>query len=819
MLGAAEFPPKLPTAKASGTHQAFKVPGHVKVAPLGDDRWRVTVAIDSATARKHLAGAERVQLVGDFTSWQGQAVPFKRQSDGSWTATTEAPSGRRSYKFIVDGNRWIPDPANAAGEDDGHGGSNSLLFLGTEASIDPSKARRGDGVIEGAGLIHSERAASDRQRAAGEWLVRYRTLHNDVDAVRLVWRSGTEEGVRIMSRVAQVGPLDVWEASLPALTATTAYTFILKDGPLTVRDPNVYSLDPNADGGFRTPDWAKDAVWYQVMVERFANGNEANDRPNTLPWTQDWLKSAAHEGKDGQTFYRHFVFDRFFGGDIAGLRARLPYLKDLGVNALYLMPMFQATTPHKYNTTNFLHIDENFGAGGDYEAAAAKEDLLDPKTWTFSESDKQFVDFLAEAKRQGFRVVIDGVFNHVGTRHPAFQDVKKNGKDSAFAEWFDIKSWDPFVYDAWWGFSELPVLRKDPVTGIASAVARKHIMDVTRRWMDPNGDGDPSDGVDGWRLDVPNEVPLPFWREWREQVKSINPNAYISGEIWDRADQYLKGDAFDGVMNYEFCKPAIEWIGNKEKKIKASELDSKLGALRVAYPAEAHYAMMNLLDSHDTDRVASMMRNPDRVYNQQNRDQDGAKYDQSKPSADEYAKQRLLALLQMTYVGAPMIYYGDEVGMWGASDPNNRKPMLWVDKQPYQNPEDAPNLSMLEYYKSIIALRNAHPALRTGSFRTVLVDDAQDAWVFMREGGGEQVLVALNASDMEASLGLGELGAGWKLVWNGNPRLGSTGPSVAFDSARAVVPSRTGQVWVRQSPASGSGAPAAPAAPTAPATK
>ncbi|MFO0783683.1 MAG: alpha-amylase family glycosyl hydrolase [Phycisphaerales bacterium] len=178
--------------------------------------------------------------------------------------------------------------------------------------------------------------------------------------------------------------------------------------------------------------------------------------------------------------------------------------------------------------------------------------------------------FLAEAKKQGFHVVIDGVFNHVGTGHPAFQDVKAHGRTSRFADWFDIKTWEPFTYDAWWGFSELPVFKKDPEKGLASKTAREHIFAVTQRWMDPNGDGDPSDGVDGWRLDVPNEVPLPFWWEWRTLVKKINPNAYISGEIWDRAEAYLDGRAFDGVMNYEFAKPAVQWVANQKQKITAS---------------------------------------------------------------------------------------------------------------------------------------------------------------------------------------------------------------------------------------------------------
>lgn len=805
LLGGAPFPPSAPVATASGTQPESVAPVSVRVERVGADRWKATFVLDAAAAGK----AERVQVAGDFTAWQARAVAMERRGDGAWTVTLEIPSGRRLYKFIVDGSRWISDPRNPAGEPDGHGGSNSLLLLGSAHAADAARAKRGDGRVEGAALAHDPASPADRQRAAGQWLVRYRTLSGDVESVRLVWKTDLSEGGTDMAQIARAGALDIWEAALPATTGPIAYTFLLKDGPVTVRDPKVYALDPMATGGFRTPDWAKDAIWYQVMVERFDNGDPSNDKTGTLPWTHEWAKPAAGEGADGQTFYRHYVFDRFFGGDIAGLRRRLPYLKELGVNALYLMPMFQATTPHKYNTTSFIHVDERFGAGNDYAAAAAREDILDPRTWAFTASDKQFLDFLAEAKRMGFRVVIDGVFNHVGTGHPAFQDVKRRGKESPFAEWFDIKSWDPFVYDAWWGFSELPVLRKDPENGIASASARRHIMDITRRWMDPNGDGDPSDGVDGWRLDVPNEVPIAFWRTWRAEVKRINPEAYISGEIWERADEYLTGDAFDAVMNYEFCKPAIEWIANRERKIMASELDRKLGELRVAYPAEAHYAMMNLLDSHDTDRVASMIKNPDRTYNQLNREQDGAPYDQSKPGEEEYARQRLLALLQMTYVGAPMIYYGDEVGMWGASDPNNRKPMLWADRQPYDNPEDAPNLALLAYYKEIIALRRAHPALRTGSFRTVLVDDAQDVWAFLREGGGEQVLVALNASGKPAGIALPMEGGGWRAAWGEGADLPGAGT--------VNIPARGGRVWVRPVPAaSAAGAASGAATGTAP---
>ena len=231
--------------------------------------------------------------------------------------------------------------------------------------------------------------------------------------------------------------------------------------------------------------------------------------------------------------------------------------------------------------------------------------------------------------------------------------------------------------------------------------------------MDPNGDGDPSDGIDGWRLDVPMEVAMPFWDRWCAHVKSINPDAYLTGEVWDRADAWVNGERFDAVMNYVFARAAIEWIGHDRRKITASELDRRLSELRLAYPLETTQCMMNLADSHDTDRLVSMMLNPDRGYDQENREQTNRGYDNSKPGEVHYRRARLMALLQMTYIGAPMIYYGDEVGMWGPDDPSNRKPMLWKDLQPYaKSRENRVDEEHLDHYRRLGALRRENPALR-----------------------------------------------------------------------------------------------------------
>jgi len=741
----AQWPPA-PPLKADNVDDPGPLPASITAEPMGAGSWRCTFRF------RPPEGAQRVALAGTFNGWNRDANPMTGPDEqGEWKTTIQIASAAHQYKFVVDGARWFSDPENSARVDDNRGGFNSVLYLGRMARLTESPGRVGDGRIDAAGLEHqSDLPLYFQALSANRALLRYRTFAHDVQHV---WAAVRDGDVAEMRQVDS-GPLfALWEATVSVTDVSVGrpvveYTFVLSDGGPRFSDANVYAVGFSEEDIFRTPDWAKNAAWYQIMLDRFRNGDPGNDPEPVRPWTSEWFTPSPWEGADGETFYKHFVFRRFYGGDLAGLEEELPYLHELGVNAIYLNPIFKAPSNHKYNATNYLHVDDHFGTKGDYAAAAEQEDLLDPSTWVWTESDRRFIAFLKEAHDLGFRVIIDGVFNHVGTEHPAFQDVQKNGKRSRFADWFDVTSWEPFRYNGWAGFGELPVFKKSP-DGLASPSLKAHLFAVTRRWMDPDGDGDPSDGIDGWRLDVPNEIAEPFWVEWREVVKSVNPDAYITGEIWDRADAWLDGRHFDAVMNYEFARAAVAWICNKRDKITVSEIDRRLRKLRLAYPLAATLVMQNLVDSHDTDRLASMALNPDRTYDHENRVQDnGPNYNNDKPSADDYTRARLVALLQMTYVGAPMIYYGDEVGMWGADDPTCRKPMLWEDLQPYEKPEE--NFVMkdhLDFYKQVVALRNAHPALRTGSFQTLLADDEADVWVFRRWNRDEQLVVALNASE------------------------------------------------------------------------
>jgi glycosidase len=275
--------------------------------------------------------------------------------------------------------------------------------------------------------------------------------------------------------------------------------------------------------------------------------------------------------------------------------------------------------------------------------------------------------------------------------------------------------------------------------------------------MDPNGDGDPSDGIDGWRLDVANEVSHVFWKGWRSLVKSINPNAYIVGELWDDASPWLHGDEFDAVMNYRFARATIRFFfDTNNKKYSPHEFDEELADIRKSYPPDVNYVMQNLIDSHDTDRLLSMIVNPNRKYDDNNGLRNNPAYNISKPPQSAHATMKLIVLFQMTYLGAPMIYYGDEAGMWGADDPDERKPMVWSDLK-YDNEATHPipgrsrsndvvafDSTLFDYYKMVIKIREQNEALRRGSFQSVSVPRAENIYAFIRATPQNSVLVVLN---------------------------------------------------------------------------
>ena len=543
------------------------------------------------------------------------------------------------------------------------------------------------------------------------------------------------------------------------------------------------------------PEWAARAVWYQIFPERFRNGDPANDPtrdsledPADVPrdwsvtrWTKDWYARDAWEtgqdtmGKPDATpdFYKHGVFDRRYGGDLQGVLDKLGYLQDLGVNAIYFNPIFYARSLHKYDASSLQHIDPYMGPDPKGDLALIAGETEDPTTWHWSAADRLFLKLVAEAHRRGFHVLIDGVFNHTGRDFFAFRDLKQKQQASRYKDWYVVTSWanpaDPaskFTYKGWWGHDTLPVFAASADKTDLAAGPRQYVWDVTKRWLCPIVDGTAAQGIDGWRLDAADERPAKFWTAWNGYVRSLNPNVYTCGETWKPADRFVADDGFSACMNYfAFAFPVKGFL--IDDRIPASSFASLLDSRREAFQASAIPVLQNLVDSHDTDRLASMIVNRrsaiypsdgDIPYDEKNDVRNGATYDIRKPDATDRAIQRIVVLFQMTYLGAPVVYYGDEAGMWGAHDPDCRMPMVWKDLKfdlqatdPRGIPRraDDPNFNpaVFAFYKSVIALRNAHPVLATGSVRFLSENDKDQTLTMLRGGASEDLVIAINRGD------------------------------------------------------------------------
>jgi len=546
---------------------------------------------------------------------------------------------------------------------------------------------------------------------------------------------------------------------------------------------------PLNDNGEFVPEWAKRAVWYQVFPERFRNGDPSNDPtvddlvgadPVDLPkqwqihpWGSDWYERQPYELANGEKELWKHLLRRRYGGDLQGLIDKLDYIADLGINAIYLNPIFDSPSLHKYDGASYHHVDPNFGPDpeGDRKLMAT-ENAIDPSTWVWTKADELALQLIEQAHKRGIRIIFDGVFNHMGINSFAFQDVIKQQEKSPYKDWFTVNSWDDkskgtsFDYEGWFGVKSLPEFSED-AQGLSDG-PKDYVFASISRWMNPKNKGIEY-GIDGWRLDVAFCVAHGFWKDFRRHVKSINPDAYLTAEIVDtpaKVKPYMQGDEFDGEMNYNFAFTAAEFFFNPEDmRISASEFDKELATMRSLYPKGVAYVTQNLFGSHDSNRIGSHIVNRGienfrnwGTYFTRSIPADNPDYDVRKPNKAEVRLQKLFAILQMTYVGAPMIYYGDEVGMWGGNDPDDRKPMIWkdikYDKEVYKadgtkRKADKVNInkSLLGHYKKLIAIRNQYEALQVGDYATLLVDDKRDTYGYERSLGSDKVWVVFNNSD------------------------------------------------------------------------
>lgn len=530
------------------------------------------------------------------------------------------------------------------------------------------------------------------------------------------------------------------------------------------------------DARFTTPSWLRGAVVYSIFPDRFRNGNPANDycgigATSGCPMFYGNVPARLHASwnepiEDPQ---RTGVYNRdFFGGDLEGIQEKLGYLKSLGVDAIWMTPIFKARSNHRYDTDDYNVVDPALGG------------------------DAAFASLAASAKAQGIRLILDGVFNHASSDSVYFDRYHRytsvGACESPASPW---RSWFRFTtsttpcgsndYVGWFSLDTLPVFEN------GSAAVRDFFYrapdSVVRRWSER--------GADGWRLDAADQLNHSWWRDFRATVKSYAPDAAIVGEIWPDASEYLLGNEFDSVMNYRFRRAVdgfvrtTDWADSTGKiPVRTpTQLDRALQAVREDYPPQASAAAFNLLDSHDTNRALFVFTEPG---------------DAGLTEARE--RLELAALLQFTYLGAPMIYYGDEAAInapgLGAADPFNRAPYPWSDASGEARTYGPADTSMIAYYTKLSRIRHELPALRTGSFAKLVTNDAAGIYAFARVGGGAKpVIVALNKSGSTRDVVL-RIGRFYPDGTSLEDRIGGATSTVAGGSVRATLAGRSGAVLV-----------------------
>ncbi len=589
------------------------------------------------------------------------------------------------------------------------------------------------------------------------------------------------------------------------------------------------------------PEWAADAVWYQIVPERFANGDPGNDPTpastegawprlsadslrdagwQPSDWTSDWYAPAAWETRLRPDDRYATLPARRYGGDLQGVIDRIDYLDSLGINAIYLTPVNDSPSADKYDARSYRHVDPHFGPdpGRDRDQIEL-EDPADPETWSTTAADSLLLELIAAVHERDMRIVLDYAFTHTGTQFWAFQDVLDNGRASDYAGWYRIDAWDDpatpdseFGYTGWSGVPAWPAFRTvdasgDPERGVPlggdlAPGPKGHAFAVALRWLDPDGDGDPADGVDGFRLDAAEQVPLGFWRDLRRLTKAVNPDAILVGEIGGPPEAladpapYL-GDAFDAVMHYRPFVPLRQLVDPSGPQISPVQAAAELGDLYGALSPDHLVALMSVSGSHDTPRLGTTMANAGVPYNDNETPRARPGYLVGRPDSAAMRSVRLLRLLQVTLPGAPQVYYGDEVGMWGADDPDNRKPMLWPDLRyapeaalpggTARSPEAvAPDRDLLAFTRSALSLRTAYPGLFSRG--TLQWQPEADLLRFTRRSGDLVATVVVNLAPSPRATGV--------------PVSDTTIPLVAGDRPRDqggayVIGSRSGAVFLR----------------------
>ncbi len=506
----------------------------------------------------------------------------------------------------------------------------------------------------------------------------------------------SQEHITRMTWLASDGVFTYWEAELYELHRRFRYAFQIRSG-----DEEIYYTEDGysstaPQGGWlsgyfnwpylydsqriQVPAWVRDAIFYEIFPERFANGDPANSHPKARDWPgkPEWFN--------------------FWGGDLAGIQQHLPYLQELGINALWLTPIFESASNHKYDINNYTKIDPFFG------------------------TEETFKELLHACHAHGIRVVLDAVYNHCGADFFAWRDVVEKGEASRYVDWFHINEFPPDRRKR--NYRMFDHQGHMPKLNTYHPEVQRYLIDAAAKWTRM--------GVDGWRLDVAGEVDPSLWRAFRREMRAINPDIYIVGEIVHEAARWTMGDQFDGVQHYPLYRAILNYFAAGEQapsfgglgpsaQWNTTTFDRRLGHIRSWYPTPVFPALLTPLSTHDTPRFLTLCGGDKR-------------------------KHRLAATFLLTYTGTPMIFYGDEIGMEGGPDPDCRRPMVWEPEQQDQE--------MLTHYRRLIALRKKYAALRADGVWICLAQDESGVYAYLRgelsmhgdPPSNDVVLVVLNNS-------------------------------------------------------------------------
>ncbi|BDU51461.1 alpha amylase N-terminal ig-like domain-containing protein [Haliovirga abyssi] len=845
------------------------------------------------TKRYGYENPKKVEMPSNFNGWNIHTTVLTKISNSIFETYLALDEGVYEYKLVIDGD-WVPFD------------NNLKLIVGEIGSLFP-KGEIGNGKFvydaidknnKIKAIVHIPHKLDYLNKVEDDIEFSIRTQENDVEKIflHLLEEDGIEE-VYELERINSKGyQFDYFKRIIKFRINSEKfkYYFELKDGNkiayytpkgLVYDTIDFFEVD-YATGEFPifdVPKWAKEAIWYNIFPERFYNGNKENDplynefgpenfiAPNKRSddiekykwgiytdkfgefklnnWTSDFETKLEWEEKREKDVGYSVKYSRMYGGDLQGIKEKIPYLKELGVNAIWLNPIFFADSNHKYGTSDFRHVSPDFGTikmtGKDYNIKVSKEnrygnktylDILtngyekeselkllrvkiqgenkgkngyfeteNPETWVWTESDLIAVDLIKELHKNGIRVIFDGVFNHTGKNHWSFELAMAEGVNSKYAKWYKFHDFSKFKeikddmseeeayktllhnknsvhYSGWAGFNDLPEFNT------YNKEYMEYIFNITKKWLlGPDGKNSENwmedDGIDGFRLDVPNCVENQyFWQLWRKVVKDTKKDAYITAELWgDARSDINDGVKYDTVMNYEWLKSTIGYFINQGKefnasyKLTAEQFFNELKEKRYWYPIQSLQVSQNLNGSHDTDRLLSRIVNDKLGRDLEEGKQLDKGYNTKRPDLTDNSHKnttinwkkseikpkdilKLISIFQMTYIGAPMLYYGDEVGMWGATDPYCRKPMLWEEFD-YENETDGtlgvkskenykvkPDKEFFSWYKKIIKIRKENSTLIYGEFKEIYWDNEKDIISYSRFDDENHFLIILNNS-------------------------------------------------------------------------